>query len=499
MLVCRSWRDMIQSDPNCWTRISFCNWEYKTDAHQHQLCNALEKSGSLHLDIVVHVSEACQGLAMALMLHIGRIRTLHLSALNDFKIAGFLTVIILAIKRMGKLKLEELIIRTIEEGREFSSRVLSYPLEQILFAAPALRVLQFPPYAGEMPILDGLRSGIPSLSSLTLALAGTQETNPPTGLLTFISECPNLKSLTFTACEMEWGQFPFEDESQASFREFDVDIPLPLQFLQLTSLTVSCPTTGVLILLSINAPNLQSVTLDGRDTQPFTEWDNGASEQPDIALRTLSKRSPGLVSLEIIELPMSYHTWFWLFHGSHAGYGDPTHSIEAPAAPFPKLRSLVVDELSYKGRMDRPLEPGIEAIVKGMGDSIDDAELPSLERLHLRSVTTISGDALIKFVRRRNLYAQDNKALTLELMFEHCEAFTLEHISELFSLPRIALTCHRTRRDDLFPRSWVRLIWSFCKRHLTFVNRDIFSQIRAILKECLCPLIHLRMILISGS
>lgn len=449
MLVCRAWRDLIQSDPYCWTRISICSWK-NAIACQHNLRDGLKRSASLPLHIVAHIGNADRGMSTVLVPHVGRIKTLRLSAIGDMEVGGTVASMM---REMGTLILEELVIRTIEEDFSASSQALASLLEHIIAAAPNLRVLQFSPYSARMPMV---KSGIPSLSSLTIALAGSQESIPPTGLLTFISQCPNLKSLIFSGYRMEQYQFPFEDESQASFREFDVDITLPLQFLQLTSLTVSCPTTGVSILRSINAPNLQSLILDGRDTQSLQEWDDWTSEQLHIALINLANRSPNLTNLEVIELPVSYDTWIWLFHGGHTGYYDGN---ESSAAPFQRLQSLTVDELSHISRISDYLgyEMEMEKVIKGMGDSIADANLSSLQRLHLRSVITISVDALVKFLRNRHELPQDRKTVPLELVIENCEELIVEHFEALRSLSGISFVFYESRRDGLYPRSWVRI------------------------------------------
>lgn len=472
-LVCRSWRDVINISPECWTRVAI-SWDDVYGAN-NRVHDALKRTGSHPFDLAVgkvsDTGESAQtpSIGMTLGPHASRLNSLMLLGRDDIEQYRTMESVWQNMDReLGFKALEELIFAPTAEYND-AIRAMRNFVRTILQTA-RIRHLRLP-----VAILPKLSSPLPALRSLSLYPSKSHHDFDAIETFRFLERCPNV---TFFANKSSLSNLGHRAGLSGLEKNWTDRVPnngetvnFPLLCPNLTHAISFLPTMGYGLLHCLEAPKLQHVVLDGRDESSHGQSASSTDQSTllKFTLFQLALRSPDLRSLEIIEIPLQ-EAQGWLFEGKTGSADVQT------LAPFPRLESLTIDGfVSFdKVRVMQQL---------GETSSMSPEKLlsiagwikPSLKRLHLRSVSNVDVESLFTFAIQRLTLAKLAKeqpelipeslwALTacldpnFDLIIEDCPQLSVGEASmqmgQLGALENVRLYVYPTRVNELF-KLWV--------------------------------------------
>ncbi|KAM6503641.1 hypothetical protein JOM56_000584 [Amanita muscaria] len=207
---------------------------------------------------------------------------------------------------------------------------------------PSLQTFSLPTFYDSLPMVPKKAS----FSHLhTLILDGALERDDPSIILVvaLLHSAPQLETLWFKHVTSVHYSFVPNDPAtpSAPVKGDRTDVRGPVFLPSLTSLAVSAPGCALDIILSINAPALHSLHIDGSrgpvrgDHERYDiAWDHDDTSDVLRCLKRLSLRSKQLRRLAITSAYIPHADWKWLL------FGTPSEGL-----PFPLLESIALHDI----------------------------------------------------------------------------------------------------------------------------------------------------------
>jgi len=268
-------------------------------------------------------------------------------------------------------------------------------------AFPSLKSLILPGYHTFLPMPS---SEFSSLVNLSVDGTGLENSSPLYWLFHLLHKTPNLTSLQYKTPD----QFSYAagiadgctitSYSPGKFANHPVSLPIPLPHLR--EADVSTPGSGMDLLRSIIAPELETVHFDGTREMGYLE----RSDDPTLprimqdTIRELADRSPRLRRLVLTEVPLHEDGFSWILTGGTSG-----------VEPFPHLQEFTVrDPQSINGALAR-------FAARNKDEGI------TLKKLGIHRANALSAETILSAARRavERLHQKGHGEFVMEFMENH--------------------------------------------------------------------------------